>query len=162
MSKRNLDWVIDFYRQMAGTAKGRVGRDEKRRMQRQEQASQPFDAGRDPVSAASSLDQLFTDFKWSNQISKATLFSDWPELVGKETAAATIPEEILNGTLIVRCSSTAWATQLNLISHRYLETINIKFPDLGVRELRFQGPAAPSWKKGPKSVSGRGPRDTYG
>lgn len=162
VSKRNLDWVIDFYRQMAGTAKGRQSRDEKRRNQRQEHDSQPFDAGRDPVSAGSSLDQLFTEFRWTNQISKASLFTEWPELVGRETAAATTPEEIQNGTLIVRCSSTAWATQLNLISHRYLETITQRYPDLGVRELRFQGPAAPSWKKGPKSVSGRGPRDTYG
>ncbi|MDP4886606.1 MAG: DUF721 domain-containing protein, partial [Aquiluna sp.] len=27
---------------------------------------------------------------------------------------------------------------------------------------RFIGPSAPSWKKGPRSVPGRGPRDTYG
>ena len=31
-----------------------------------------------------------------------------------------------------------------------------------VSEIRFVGPTAPSWKKGPRSVPGRGPRDTYG
>lgn len=162
MAKRNTDWVVDFYRQMAGTAKGRLGRDEKRRIAKKSQDSQPFDPGRDPVTASSSLEQLFSEFRWESRISKASLFADWAELVGKETAAATSPEEIHNGTLIVRCTSTAWATQLNLISHRYLDSIAANFPDLGIREIRFQGPTAPSWKKGPKSVPGRGPRDTYG
>jgi predicted nucleic acid-binding Zn ribbon protein len=31
-----------------------------------------------------------------------------------------------------------------------------------VKRMRIQGPAAPSWRKGPRHVSGRGPRDTYG
>lgn len=162
MPERDLGWVIDFYRQMSGSAKGRVGRDERRRRQASNRESQPFEAGRDPILASSSLEQLFGEFRWNNQLDKATLFSGWAELVGAETAAATTPEEVINGSLIVRCKSTAWATQLNLISQRYLELVVAKFPDLGVREIRFQGPAAPSWKKGTRSVPGRGPRDTYG
>jgi predicted nucleic acid-binding Zn ribbon protein len=43
-----------------------------------------------------------------------------------------------------------------------LERINDAYPDLGVTALKMLGPAAPSWKKGPRSVPGRGPRDTYG
>ena len=31
-----------------------------------------------------------------------------------------------------------------------------------VTEIVVQGPAGPSWKKGPLSAGGRGPRDTYG
>ena len=31
-----------------------------------------------------------------------------------------------------------------------------------VTKLRVVGPTAPSWKKGPRTVRGRGPRDTYG
>ena len=31
-----------------------------------------------------------------------------------------------------------------------------------VRRLKIEGPAGPSWRKGPLHVSGRGPRDTYG
>lgn len=162
MSKRNLDWVVDYYRKMAGTAKGRRGRDETRRLKRAEQDSQPFEKGRNPILAGPSIDQLIDEFRWSNQIDKAALLTDWSELVGKETASATTPEDIVNGTFLVRCNSTAWATQLNLISDRYLSLIQGKYPNLGVTEIRFQGPAAPSWKKGPKSVPGRGPRDTYG
>lgn len=162
MPRQDLAWVVDFYRQMSGSAKGRIGRDEKRRRQQSGDESQPFDSGRDPVSAAASLDHLFGEFRWTNQIDKATLFTQWGDMVGRETSAATTPEDVVNGTLLVRCSSTAWATQLNLISDRYLEEIHRRFPGLGVREIRFRGPAAPSWKKGSKSVPGRGPRDTYG
>jgi predicted nucleic acid-binding Zn ribbon protein len=31
-----------------------------------------------------------------------------------------------------------------------------------VTSLKVTGPAAPSWRKGPRRVAGRGPRDTYG
>ena len=31
-----------------------------------------------------------------------------------------------------------------------------------VTRLRVVGPTAPNWKKGPRTVRGRGPRDTYG
>ena len=162
MRERDLGWVIDYYRQMTGTAKGRMSRDEVRRKKQEEAGSQPFDKGRDPVSAASSIDQVFEDFQWKNQISKATLFAQWAELVGKETSSAAYPEALVNGVLQIKCISTAWATQLNLISDRYLQVLQKEFPELGIVSLRFQGPAAPSWKKGPKSVPGRGPRDTYG
>ena len=31
-----------------------------------------------------------------------------------------------------------------------------------ITELKIFGPKAPSWRKGPLHVKGRGPRDTYG
>ena len=31
-----------------------------------------------------------------------------------------------------------------------------------VTSLKITGPAAPSWRKGPRHIAGRGPRDTYG
>ena len=31
-----------------------------------------------------------------------------------------------------------------------------------VTALKITGPTAPSWRKGPLHISGRGPRDTYG
>jgi predicted nucleic acid-binding Zn ribbon protein len=43
-----------------------------------------------------------------------------------------------------------------------LTTILRRYPDAEVSTIRFIGPGGPSWKKGPRSVPGRGPRDTYG
>jgi predicted nucleic acid-binding Zn ribbon protein len=31
-----------------------------------------------------------------------------------------------------------------------------------ITDIVVNGPTAPSWKHGPRSVNGRGPRDTYG
>ena len=37
-----------------------------------------------------------------------------------------------------------------------------RFPEAGVDAIRFIGPDVPSWKWGPRTIPGRGPRDTYG
>ncbi|MDA7848425.1 DUF721 domain-containing protein, partial [bacterium] len=37
-----------------------------------------------------------------------------------------------------------------------------RFPQAAITTLSIKGPGAPSWKHGPRSVPGRGPRDTYG
>ncbi|MGB3414513.1 MAG: DciA family protein, partial [Microbacteriaceae bacterium] len=58
--------------------------------------------------------------------------------------------------------STAWATQLRMMRGKILAEIQEKYPDAGVQHLRFNQPSAPSWKKGYRTVAGRGPRDTYG
>ena len=48
------------------------------------------------------------------------------------------------------------------MQEQILAKINEGYGDLGITGLKFLGPDAPSWKKGPRSVPGRGPRDTYG
>ena len=89
-------------------------------------------------------------------------FSDWDKVGGPASAEASYPEELKGTQLIVRCRSTAWATQLRLLEKQVLEKLAAVHPKLTVDQLTFLGPDAPSWKKGPRSVPGRGPRDTYG
>jgi predicted nucleic acid-binding Zn ribbon protein len=142
---------------------GRKSRDQKRREEAQSRAgSQPFQKGRDPVSVADSLNGLLSQFAWDSDLAKAELFAAWGTIVGEQNAMNSTPEELQNGTLLVRCKSTAWATQLRLMHLQILERISGEFPEAKVTDLRFVGPDAPSWKKGKYSVSGRGPRDTYG
>ena len=73
---------------------------------------------------------------------------------------------LYEGELTVVAESTAWATQLRMMAPTILAKLH---GGLGggvggdvVTRLRVVGPTAPSWKKGPRSVRGRGPRDTYG
>jgi predicted nucleic acid-binding Zn ribbon protein len=49
-----------------------------------------------------------------------------------------------------------------MLETEILEKIKLLYPTLEITQIRFLGPNAPSWKKGPRSVPGRGPRDTYG
>ena len=158
----NFRSIDEYFRQYLLGTSGLKSRDQKRREQKQKRGSQPFDSGRDPVKASQSLEQLFGEFNWNTKLSEASLFAEWEKVVGEDNAAASYPEEIRNRTLTVRCRSTAWATQLRLLEAQVLEQIQQKHPDLLIEQVRFIGPTAPSWKKGPRSVPGRGPRDTYG
>ena len=157
------DFAQEFYWRMREAVTGRLSRDAKRIKERKERGgSKPFESGRDPVTALASVDALLAEFNWSSQLAEADLFNRWGQIVGDQTAENSIPETLVDGTLTVRCKSTAWATQLRLMQETILDRINSEFPGLEVTALKMLGPAAPSWKKGPRSVPGRGPRDTYG
>jgi len=122
----------------------------------------PFTPGRDPRGLGAVLDNLTVDLGWSSTLAKSQLLVSWADVVGADIAARTNPVAIEENTLTVACESTAWATQLRLMSSDILTKILQHFPDADVSSIRFQGPNAPSWKRGPRSIPGRGPRDTYG
>jgi predicted nucleic acid-binding Zn ribbon protein len=157
------DFAQEFYYRMREAVTGRLSRDAKRIKERRERGgSKPFDKGRDPIAASSTIDALIADFSWEGELSEADLFNSWSNVVGDDTAAASMPESLREGTLTVRCKSTAWATQLRLMQSEILVRLNEAYPKLEITALKLLGPDAPSWKKGPRSVPGRGPRDTYG
>ena len=159
----NDNFAQEFYWKMREAVTGRLSRDAKRIIEKKKRGgSRPFDKGRDPLSAGASLDALIKDFKWTHELGEADLFVSWPKIVGEDTAAKSAPETLEKGVLTVRCASTAWATQLRLMQGTILERIRADFPDLEIVEIRMLGPASPSFKRGPRSVPGRGPRDTYG
>jgi predicted nucleic acid-binding Zn ribbon protein len=157
------DFAQEFYWKMREAVTGRLSRDAKRIKARAEKSdSQPFDKGRDPVSAGSSIDGILKDFRWEARLVEADLFNKWGELVGEVNGLNSQPETLVQGVLTVRCKSTAWATQLRLMHDQLLQLVQENYADLGITSLKLLGPDAPSWKKGPRSVPGRGPRDTYG
>lgn len=136
--------------------------DARRRAARAQTGTAPFDTGRDPAGLGDVLDAVTRSLGWSSPLARGELLSAWPALVGTDTAGHCSPVGIEDGVLIVQCDSTAWATQLRLMKTEVLTTILQRFPDADVTGVRFIGPGAPSWKRGPRSVPGRGPRDTYG
>lgn len=157
------DFAVAFYLRMRAAGGARVSRDAKRRTERAERAkTKPFDKGRDPVSVSKSLDALLSQFAWEGPLSQAELFAEWGEIVGEGNAVNSQPESLEKGLLLVRCTSTAWATSLRLMAPEIMKRIEEKHPKLGVKSIKFIGPDAPNWKRGPRSVPGRGPRDTYG
>ena len=125
-------------------------------------ASKPFGSGRDPHGVGDVVDALAAQLGWTSALAQSDLLEGWRELAGEETAKHAIPDQITDGVLVVRCESTAWATQLRMMRSELLAHIAERFPEAGIESIRFQGPDAPSWKRGPRSIPGRGPRDTYG
>lgn len=117
----------------------------------------------DPTLVADILGELVRDREWDSGLAEGNLFATWATIVGADVASHTEPISLLEGKLLVKCSSTAWATQLTLAQNEILATIRASAPGALVEAIRFIGPQAPSWKKGLRSISnGRGPRDTYG
>ena len=159
--KLNFDLADKFFKNYLQKTTGIITKDQKRRNEKSK-GSKPFDKGRDPISAKDSMDGIISSFSWSNHLDKAELFTNWENVVGKDSGEASTPEDLQAGVLSVKCRSTAWATQLRLLEKDILRRINTDFPNLEVVEIKFFGPNAPSWKKGSRSVPGRGPRDTYG
>jgi len=49
-----------------------------------------------------------------------------------------------------------------MMQRQILQVIAEKVGPNIIVELKIFGPRAPSWRKGPLHVKGRGPRDTYG
>lgn len=117
---------------------------------------------RDPQPFGASIQRLVADRGWERQTAEASVLARWGHLVGAGIAEHSQPVSLHDGALIVAAESTAWATQLRLLAPRILQRLRAELgPDI-VTTLRVHGPTAPSWKKGPRSVRGRGPRDTYG
>ncbi|MDJ0339933.1 DciA family protein [Cryobacterium sp. PH31-O1] len=125
-------------------------------------SSVPFGIGRDPHGLGDTIDSLTMQLGWNSPLAQSELLTSWAKLAGEETANHSTPAGIDDGVLTVHCESTAWATQLRLMRNVIMEHIANRYPDAGIQSIRFQGPNAPSWKKGPRSIPGRGPRDTYG
>ncbi len=127
-----------------------------------EPGSKPFDPGRDPNSLAAAVKGLVRDKGWSSTLAASELFVGWAETVGPAVADHAQPVSLEEGQLVIQCDSTAWATQLGMMRSQILGRLGERFPDAAVDRLRFLGPDVPSFKRGPRSVPGRGPRDTFG
>ncbi len=108
------------------------------------------------------MSRLAVQRGWREQLANGQVFGHWARLVGEEVAEHAQPVALREGELTVRASSTAWATQLRLLQGQLLKKIAAAVGNGVVKRMRIQGPTAPSWRKGPLHVSGRGPRDTYG
>jgi predicted nucleic acid-binding Zn ribbon protein len=153
--------VYQRFRRVFGSAAGRSATARKRN-EKSATGSVPFSGGRDPDKLGTIVDGLTAKMGWNSPLARSDLMLAWAEIAGADTAAHSTPVGIEEGTLTVECESTAWATQLRLMRVEITTRIAERYPDAGVLSIRFSGPDAPSWKRGPRSIPGRGPRDTYG
>ncbi len=119
--------------------------------------------GRDPHLLGDEVETFIAERGWGIDVAAGSVIGRWPSIVGPEVAAHCQPVSFELGLLVVRAESTAWATQLRLLSSSLLARLAEEAGEGVVTELRVVGPSARSWSHGPRVVSdGRGPRDTYG
>lgn len=127
------------------------------------EASRAGRATGDPVAFGAALTDLLAERGWQTQAAGASVLTRWPELVGEQVAAHSRPTRLRDGELIIEAESTAWATQLRLLSRTLTKKLREQLGDDVVRTLVVRGPSGPDWRHGGLRVTGgRGPRDTYG
>ncbi|CAM3191405.1 DUF721 domain-containing protein [Prescottella defluvii] len=117
---------------------------------------------RDPQPFGALLGAVSKQRGWSPQVSEGTVLGRWADVVGPDIASHAEPTGLREGVLSVSAESTAWATQLRMMQSQILAKIAAAVGNGVVKSLRITGPTAPSWRKGDRHISGRGPRDTYG
>jgi predicted nucleic acid-binding Zn ribbon protein len=120
---------------------------------------------RDPVAFGSAIRRLVAERGWEDTTTAAGVLANWDKLVGPEIADHSRPESLVDGVLVLVAESTAWATQLRLMTRTMAARLREQVGEGVVTSITVRGPAQPDWRKGPRRVSGpgaRGPRDTYG
>ena len=165
------DAQAEFLRSIMARARARIGT-----QKRKPTIFAPFDeqrsgAGpdeRDPAALNNALGKFVIDKGWDLQIASGRLRGRWADLVGREISEHVVIETFSldhsgqAGVLVLRADSTAWATQMRLLLPMYEDRLHDEIGHGRLAEIKVLAPSAPSWKHGPRSVAGRGPRDTYG
>lgn len=117
---------------------------------------------RDPHPVGLEIDRLVASRGWDADVQVGSVVGRWAEIVGPQVAANVEVVAFEGTVLTVRAVSTAWATQMRLLQSSVLARIDEQVGSGVVTEIVVRGPGGPSWRKGPLSSGGRGPRDTYG
>jgi predicted nucleic acid-binding Zn ribbon protein len=117
----------------------------------------------DPQPLAAAIGGLLDEEGWTLAAATGSVFGRWAQIVGGDLAAHTKPEKLADGELTVAADSTAWATQLRLLSGQLIKRLNAELGDQSVLRVRVVGPVTGARQPGQWRVrGGRGPRDTYG
>ncbi len=119
---------------------------------------------RDPTTMAEALISLVSDRGWQAATSIGKIWGEWASLVGPTLAAHVKPEAFdrSTGRLTLRADSTAWATQVRMLSTQLRNRLQGEIPGGIVHDITVLGPDVAPRQRGPLRVKGRGPRDTYG
>ena len=117
---------------------------------------------RDPMLIGEQLEKFVADRGWEVDVAVGSVIGRWSQLVGPDIAEHVQPVSFENGILTLRAVSTAWATQMRLLTSVLLGRLEEEVGAGTVTEVVVTGPSGPTWAKGRRRAPGRGPRDTYG
>lgn len=128
----------------------------------------PADAGRahfsrfDPHPLRLLVQNLSAAKRWDRPLLGGRIEAEWEQIVGEAIANHCQVVEFEDGELSVVTDTSAWAQQLRLFIPQIMKKLEDRYGADVVTKLSVRGPAQRSWSHGPRSVPGRGPRDTYG
>src|SRR5690625_447638 len=103
--------------------------------------------GDKPVRSAGPqpLGDIFSKFiaqrGWKEPVAVGSVLADWSSIVGPQIAENAKVESFENATLVLRTSSTAWATQLRLLTPQLMHKFNDVLGPGVITKLEIKGPA---------------------
>ena len=146
----------------AARAKGVSPGAPRRPVRREGQRSGSGPDARDPVRFGELIGRLVAERGWQDTTAAASVLANWDRLVGPEIADHCRPTSLQDGELVLVAESSAWATQLRLMTRTLIARLAERVGPGVVDTVVVRGPVQADWRKGPRRVRGRGPRDTYG
>lgn len=117
---------------------------------------------RDPQLFGDAITSLLRQRGWTADVTVGGVVGRWREIVGDDVANHCVAETFADKVLVIRADSTAWATQMKILTPQILARIAQEVGDGVVTDLTVLGPVGPSFRRGPRTVRGKGPRDTWG
>ena len=121
--------------------------------------------GRDPMALGAAINRLINERGWETPAAVGGVMGRWPQIVGGDVAKHCEPERYDEDerVLVVRCDSTAWATNLRLLAPTLVARLNEDLGHGAVKLIKVNGPGGPTRRYGPLRAPGStGPGDTYG
>jgi predicted nucleic acid-binding Zn ribbon protein len=129
---------------------------------RRRAAPRPGGDDREPLAFGAAIRRLVDERGWQDATAAGRVLGDWEQLVGPEIADHCRPASLTDGELVLVAESSAWATQLRLLTRTLQARLTAQVGEGVVTAVVVRGPSTPDWRRGPRRVRGRGPRDTYG
>ena len=96
--------------------------------------------GRDPVRLGDAAGLVATLGGWTPHLRIAELNTHWDRVVGADVARHSTVASLVDGVLVIRADSPAWATQLGYLASTILPTVRDRLPGLRIDEVRVTGP----------------------
>lgn len=97
------------------------------------------------MALGSAINRLISERGWEAPAAVGGVMGRWPEIVGEDVAKHCEPERYDEDerVLVVRCDSTAWATNLRLLAPTLVARLNEDLGHGAVRIIKVQGPGVP-------------------
>ncbi|MGI6637899.1 MAG: DUF721 domain-containing protein [Desulfobulbus sp.] len=89
-----------------------------------------------PTALHHILPALYQQRQWQQQWQVQSLYAQWPDIVGSETAQASMPVFIRTQTLWLYVASSIWIQEILYQQDNLLHRINAAQPGLKIRTLR--------------------------
>jgi predicted nucleic acid-binding Zn ribbon protein len=88
---------------------------------------------------SSTLSEVLKHYHLDKRTKQEIAASNWAEVVGEKSAAASRPETIRDGILFVSCKSAAWAQELTFLKARIIAEMNKRAGAEVITDIRFAG-----------------------